>query len=410
MGTASIDNSGYLGGNASGYNATFTNESSADWSINGSSVFTGTSTLINAGLIESNGTSSITGLSGTTSTGTIEVETGSLTIAGPAAGAGTVVIFSGATMEFGATSDAHVQFDTGGPSAPGTLALDDVAHFTGSVTGFSLNDTIHLVGINPANVNVSSSGGLHVNYGAGSFALAGAYDPAGFSVVTDNAGGTDIIWHHDEPFILTNNFTVTNNGGTTTVSGLQIVDSDPGTSVSITASTAGAASGSSVSPTSASGALSSINSTLGTGIIYSPGLTPPVQDKVILTAVDSFGASETVNFIFNNNSSINLQGTPGNDVLFASGQSDTLTGGGGADQFVFKPTGGSSAVQHTITDFNAAIDTLDLRQFQNISTSSLPTELQAGNDTLITLDSQDTLLLKNVAASSLHTSDFIVHA
>jgi hypothetical protein len=62
-----------------------------------------------------------------------------------------------------------------------------------------------------------------------------------------------------------------------------------------------------------------------------------------------------------------------------------------------------------ITDFNAATDTLDLRQFAGISSSALPTGVQLGNDTVITLDSQDSVLLKNIVASSLHASDFIVH-
>jgi hypothetical protein len=407
-GTASIDNSGYLGGNAIGYNVTFTNELGADWSINGLSPFTGSSTLSNLGMIESNGTSAITGLSATTNTGTIEVETGSLKIAGPVIGGGNVLIF-GATMEFGGASDAHVQFDTGA-SISGTLTLDDVVHFTGSVTGFSMGDTIDLVGINPASVSVSNSGGLHVNYGTGSFALLGNYDPSGFSIVDDGHSGTDVVWEHQAPDILTNNFTITNSNGTTIVSGLQIAD-PVASSVSITATTAAAASGSSASPASASGSVAAVNSTLATGITYNPGPTPPTQDKVTFTAVDNFGATETVNFVFNNGSSAASQGTAGNDVIFASGSADVLTGGGGADQFVFKPAGGTSSVQHTITDFSASTDTVDLRQFYpTLSASVLPTETQVGNDTLVTLDSQDTLLLKNVNVSSLHASDFILHA
>jgi hypothetical protein len=35
---------------------------------------------------------------------------------------------------------------------------------------------------------------------------------------------------------------------------------------------------------------------------------------------------------------------------------------------------------------------------------------QSGNDTLITLDAHDTLLLKNVLAVNLHANDFIMHA
>jgi hypothetical protein len=37
-------------------------------------------------------------------------------------------------------------------------------------------------------------------------------------------------------------------------------------------------------------------------------------------------------------------------------------------------------------------------------------ETQQGNDTLITLDSHETLLLKNVIATNLHVSDFIIRA
>jgi hypothetical protein len=407
-----IDNFGNLVGEVISYHASFTNEPGADWSFNGANVFTGTSTLTNTGLIESNGTSSITGLSGTTNTGTIEAESGSLKIAGPVTGAGAAIIVSG-TMEFAAASDAHVQFDTG-PSTSGKLLLDDVAHFTGTVTGFAPGDTIDLVGIS-SGVSVSNSGGLHVNYGTGSFALTGNYDPNGFSVAPDGSGGTDITWNHQAPFILTNNFAVTNNSnGTTTVSGLQISDGDPGvTSVSITATTAGAASGTSVSPVTDTGSLASINTILATGVTYNPGTTPPSSDTVTLNATDNFGASETFNFVFNqsnSNTGVHLVGTSGNDVIFATGGSDALTGGGGQDQFVFKPTVGLNPVQHVITDFNAATDTLDLRQFAGISSSALPTGTQVGNDTLITLDSQDSLLLKNVAASSLHASDYIVHA
>ncbi len=408
--TATIDNFGVLMGEVIANNASFVNESGADWSIVGvADAFTGSSTLLNIGLVESNGTSSITGLSGTTNVGTIQVETGKLTIAGPVTGGGTAVIF-GATMEFAAASDAHVQFDTG-PAPAGTLLLDDVAHFTGTVTGVAGGDTIDLVGIAPASVSVSNSGGLHVNYGTGSFALGGNYDPAGFSVTPDGSGGTDITWTHQEPFIDTSHFTLINNGGTTTVAGLQVSDSDAGvTSVTISATTAQAASGSTVSPVSASGSLASINSTLATGVTYNPGATPPSQDMVTLTAVDNFGATDTVHFVFNNNSSLPLKGTPGNDVIFSSGGSDVLTGGGGADQFVFKPTTGTNPVQHVVTDFSAPIDTIDLRQFAGVSTSAPPSETQVGNDTLITIDSTDSVLLKSVLATSLHASNFILHS
>jgi hypothetical protein len=180
----------------------------------------------------------------------------------------------------------------------------------------------------------------------------------------------------------------------------------------VTATTGQAALGSSVSPSTSSGSLSAIDGTLAAGVTYNPGSTPPATDKVTLTVADSFGATDTVNFVFNQAGSgpnITLQGTSGNDVIFATHNSDVLTGGGGQDQFVFAPSS-NSGVQHVITDFVEGIDKIDLRQFGNISSTSLPTETQVGNDALITLDSNDTLLLKNVVASNLHAADFIVHA
>jgi hypothetical protein len=77
---------------------------------------------------------------------------------------------------------------------------------------------------------------------------------------------------------------------------------------------------------------------------------------------------------------------------------------------VFAPTSSDSSVLHTITDFQVGTDKIDVRQFSDLSASALPTETQQGSDTLITLDNNDTLVLKNVAAISLHESDFILHA
>ena len=96
--------------------------------------------------------------------------------------------------------------------------------------------------------------------------------------------------------------------------------------------------------------------------------------------------------------------------MATNGQDDMLTGGAAQDQFVFAPTSSGPSVQHTITDFHVGEDKIDVRQFSNISASALPTETQQGSDTLVMLDNHDTLLLKNVTATSLHASDFIIHA
>ena len=105
--------------------------------------------------------------------------------------------------------------------------LDDVSHFTGTVTGFSFGDTIDLKGIAPANVHVTNSGHLQVNYGTGSFELIGDYDPTGFTIASDGGTGTNITWNHQTPVILTNNLTtVANPDGTMKILGLQVTDTD----------------------------------------------------------------------------------------------------------------------------------------------------------------------------------------
>jgi len=51
----------------------------------------------------------------------------------------------------------------------------------------------------------------------------------------------------------------------------------------------------------------------------------------------------------------------------------------------------------------------DENSFQSWATSSGHV-VQQGSDTLITFDTADTILLKDVNAANLHASDFIVHA
>jgi len=125
-----------------------------------------------------------------------------------------------------------------------------------------------------------------------------------------------------------------------------------------------------------------------------------------------------VNFIFNQNGNgpVALQGTSGKDVIFANnGGGDTLTGFGGQDQFVFSPTSSNPATAlHTVTDFTPGTDTLDVRQFSGINAANVQAIVSAatqqGNDTLVTLDATDQILLKNLVLANLHASDFMVHS
>ncbi len=169
----------------------------------------------------------LTNVGSVISDGVLEARAGLLKVDGEVSGRGHALI-DGGSMEFVAASDAIVQFSGSGS---GTLVLDDVSHFTGSVTGFSYGDTIDLAGIDPANVNISDSGQLEVHYGPGAadfFSLVGNYDPSGFTLATDHNGGTDIVWNHQAPVVETDQFSIAQNlDGTTTISGLHISDSDP---------------------------------------------------------------------------------------------------------------------------------------------------------------------------------------
>ena len=225
------------------------------------------------------------------------------------------------------------------------------------------------------------------------------------------------FWNHPAPAMLTNNLsTVQTPDGSMTLSGLQVTDPNTFASsgtFSLTATTGAAASGTSITPTISSGSLTDINSVLATGVTYHAGITPPSTDMVTLTIKDSFGAADSENFVFaqpGSGPNVTLQGTSGKDVILATNSQDVLTGGAAQDQFMFAPTSAGSPVQHMITDFVAGLDTIDLRQFNNISAAALPTETQQGNNTLVTLDDHDTLLLTNVTATNLHASDFILHA
>ncbi|MBR1131477.1 FecR domain-containing protein [Bradyrhizobium iriomotense] len=84
----------------------------------------------------------------------------------------------------------------------------------------------------------------------------------------------------------------------------------------------------------------------------------------------------------------------------------TLVGTSGQDQFAFANS--TLPVQSTIVDFELGQDRIDLREFASIkSFSDIVITPQAGG-ALVTLDDHQSILLKNLVASSLHASDFIV--
>ena len=159
-----------------------------------------------------------------------------------------------------------------------------------------------------------------------------------------------------------------------------------------------------------------INDALEVGVIYNPGSSQQLTDSVKFKVTDGLGHSDTVNFIFKVAGSGGLDtttlATSGKDIIFATGDTDTLAGGGGADQFVFSMGTGDD----TITDFAIGQDHIDLRAFfqtvdagtewftsTNVKESPINTA-----DTLLMLGN-DSITLKNVAFTSLTANDFILH-
>jgi probable HAF family extracellular repeat protein len=101
-----------------------------------------------------------------------------------------------------------------------------------------------------------------------------------------------------------------------------------------------------------------------------------------------------------------LQGGSGNDVLIGH-RKDMLTGGAGADTFVFNPKLG----KETITDFNAGQDVLsfDHTLFAEATASQVLSQMHDGKaGAVIVIDHADTITLTGVHVADLqsHLSDF----
>jgi Ca2+-binding RTX toxin-like protein len=99
-----------------------------------------------------------------------------------------------------------------------------------------------------------------------------------------------------------------------------------------------------------------------------------------------------------------LFGGKGNDRLIGGDGNDQLTGGKGHDTFVFGPGFGHDV----IADFSHAdrieFDGGVFRNFHEVLAASH----QVGNNTVITLDSSNSITLEGVALHSLHAHDFLL--
>jgi len=98
-----------------------------------------------------------------------------------------------------------------------------------------------------------------------------------------------------------------------------------------------------------------------------------------------------------------ISGTAWNDTIAGGAGNDTMSGGAGSDTFVFRANLG----QDVVTDFTVGSDLLEFRDgnFANAA-AVLAAATSSGSDTLITIDTANTVLLKNVSLANLHETDF----
>ena len=105
-----------------------------------------------------------------------------------------------------------------------------------------------------------------------------------------------------------------------------------------------------------------------------------------------------------------LSGAAGNDRLIGGAGNDSLDGGVGTDSFVFDKAFGKD----TITGFVAAgtgHDTIDFSTAAFANFAAIKSHMiQSGANVVITLDSADSITLKNVTLASLTAADFTFHA
>ncbi|UFS75488.1 VCBS domain-containing protein [Tardiphaga sp. 37S4] len=377
------------------------------------------SDFINCGTIESNSCGGLEIKGDLVNYGTIEAYAGLFEIGGNVTGHGTAKI-SGGNLEFGGWSDANVTFS--GVSSD-ELILDRGSHFVGTVSGLSYGDTIDLKGISPWQLWFDQHDGVvDVHYGWGKNDYFTLTDPGvlkHLDIDSDHHGGTEMTWSNDAPDINTSSAELSKlHGGYFKISDVSVWDKDWSSGENYKLDINGTVV--------KSGSLSSIDHYLEDGFTFKPTSSETPQATVAVTVTDGFGASEHVNFIFNtaplqSNTQVSLNGTTGNDVIFATVNKDTLTGGHGSDQFVFGSHSGSID-RDIVTDFEVGTDKIVLDHIRGVPNLSGPFgdlkltlwELsggieQKGNNTLIHLDGGDTLQLNNVHMSQLHASDFIVH-
>ncbi|WP_099584188.1 hypothetical protein [Pseudomonas sp. 2822-17] len=123
---------------------------------------------------------------------------------------------------------------------------------------------------------------------------------------------------------------------------------------------------------------------------------------------DRIEGMEGNDYLYGDDGNDVLFGGPGDDVLDGGDGNDILWGGSGADTFIFwKGSGGGETI---IGDFSGSVgeqDKIDLAGILATFEDVLDASAEVGDDLLITLNADDSILLLNMKKEELTPSDFI---
>ncbi|MDD7908465.1 MULTISPECIES: VCBS domain-containing protein [Pseudovibrio] len=142
------------------------------------------------------------------------------------------------------------------------------------------------------------------------------------------------------------------------------------------------------------------------GTVYEPSETPPVIETFDSAPLEVIG-SDSAESLLGGNADDVIVGNGGNDIIDAGLGSDTLTGGEGNDTFLFAS---DEAGHDVITDFVAGAGSEDLIEIDSSMFTDFTALIAAAEDqganTVITIDGDSSITLKDVNIADLHQDDF----
>jgi Ca2+-binding RTX toxin-like protein len=119
-------------------------------------------------------------------------------------------------------------------------------------------------------------------------------------------------------------------------------------------------------------------------------------EKLVLTGTHKINGTGTTD-------ADRIIGNRSQNVITGLGGDDMLTGGAGADRFVFRAGSGHD----TITDFKDGVDRINVSHYDNVDGIKDIGVSKSGDDTLVTLLNGDTVLLQHVSSHDISARDFM---